>query len=42
VLFDGQNITFVRCDYDVAGAQADIRAVPALPESLAERLEVGR
>jgi diadenosine tetraphosphatase ApaH/serine/threonine PP2A family protein phosphatase len=42
VLFDGSNVTFVRLDYDIAGAQADIRAVPALPDTLAQRLEAGR
>jgi diadenosine tetraphosphatase ApaH/serine/threonine PP2A family protein phosphatase len=41
-LYDGEHVTFVRLEYDVAGAQADIRRIPALPESLAERLAVGR
>ena len=41
-LFDGDHVTFVRLEYDVEGAQADIRNIPALPESLAERLAVGR
>lgn len=42
VLFDGHNVTFVRLAYDVARAQAAIRAVPELPDYLAERLSVGR
>jgi predicted phosphodiesterase len=42
VLFDGRAITFVRLDYDVEQAVADIKAVPELPEYLAERLKVGR
>jgi diadenosine tetraphosphatase ApaH/serine/threonine PP2A family protein phosphatase len=41
-LFDGENVTFVRLEYDVAGAQAEIRGVTALPEYLAERLSQGR
>lgn len=41
-LFDGQYLTFVRLEYDIAAAQADIRAVPELPEELADRLAVGR
>lgn len=41
-LFDGRNLSFVRLDYDVEAAMADIRAVPELPEYLAERLAVGR
>jgi diadenosine tetraphosphatase ApaH/serine/threonine PP2A family protein phosphatase len=41
VVWDGQSVTFVRLDYDVAAAQAAIRAVPALPDYLAERLEKG-
>jgi diadenosine tetraphosphatase ApaH/serine/threonine PP2A family protein phosphatase len=42
VLFDGRAVTFVRLEYDVARAMADIEAVPALPHYLAERLMVGR
>ena len=42
VLFDGSRITFVRLAYDVLGAQAAIRARPALPEFLADRLQDGR
>ena len=42
VLFDGRAITFVRLEYDVERAVADIQAVPALPHYLAERLRVGK
>ena len=42
VLFDGHGVTFVRLDYDVPQAQAAIRAVPELPDYLADRLAVGR
>lgn len=42
VLFDGRNVTFVRCEYDFESAAAAIRAVPALPNYLADRLAVGR
>ncbi|MFO1010678.1 MAG: metallophosphoesterase family protein [Planctomycetota bacterium] len=42
VLFDGRAITFVRLDYDHAAAAAAIRAVPDLPDFLAERLFAGR
>ena len=42
VLFDGQNVSFVRLEYDVERAMADIRAVPELPDYLAERLALGR
>jgi diadenosine tetraphosphatase ApaH/serine/threonine PP2A family protein phosphatase len=38
---DGLNATFVRTDYDIAGAAAAIRAA-RLPDSLAERLEYGQ
>jgi diadenosine tetraphosphatase ApaH/serine/threonine PP2A family protein phosphatase len=41
-LFDGENVTFVRLSYDTAMAAAAIRAVPQLPEFLAERLAIGR
>lgn len=41
-LFDGVHVTFVRLEYDIEGAQADIRAIAALPESLADRLALGR
>ena len=42
VIFDGRNVTFVRLEYDVERAMADIRAVPELPDYLAERLALGR
>jgi diadenosine tetraphosphatase ApaH/serine/threonine PP2A family protein phosphatase len=42
VLFDGDNVSFVRLEYDHAAAAAAIRAIPALPEFLAERLALGR
>lgn len=42
VLYDGVAVTFVRLDYDHAAAAAAIRAVPTLPERLAERLYEGR
>lgn len=42
VLFDGDNVTFVRLSYDLDTAAARIRAVEALPEYLAERLARGR
>jgi predicted phosphodiesterase len=42
VVFDGQNLTFVRLEYDHQRASADIRAVPELPDYLAERLGIGR
>ena len=41
-LFDGRSVTFVRLDYDHAKAAAAIRAVPELPDFLAERLSLGR
>jgi diadenosine tetraphosphatase ApaH/serine/threonine PP2A family protein phosphatase len=41
-LFDDGALTFVRLEYDVARAQADIRAVPDLPGYLADRLAVGQ
>lgn len=41
-LFDGANMTFVRLEYDIETAAAAIRAVPELPEFLADRLTVGR
>jgi diadenosine tetraphosphatase ApaH/serine/threonine PP2A family protein phosphatase len=41
LLFDGERITFVRLEYDVRGAQDDIRAVDELPPLLAERLARG-
>jgi len=42
VMFDGQCVTFVRLAYDHAAAADAIRAVPALPDFLAERLYAGR
>jgi predicted phosphodiesterase len=42
VLFDGKAITFVRLEYDIERAMADIQAVPELPGYLAERLKAGR
>jgi len=42
VLFDGARVTFVRLEYDVEEAMASIRAVPELPDYLADRLAVGR
>lgn len=42
VLFDGKNVTFLRIEYDIPGAMADIRAVDELPEFLASRLADGR
>jgi len=41
-LFDGERVSFVRLDYDIPAAAAAIRAVPELPEYLAERLAIGR
>ena len=41
VLFDGRNVTFVRLEYDVEEAAAKIRAVPELPDYLADRLALG-
>jgi diadenosine tetraphosphatase ApaH/serine/threonine PP2A family protein phosphatase len=41
-LFDGGSVTFVRLEYDIAAAATAIRAVPDLPEYLAERLAIGR
>jgi predicted phosphodiesterase len=41
-VFDGQNLTFVRLEYPVAAAQERIRAVPQLPDYLAERLAKGQ
>ena len=42
VLFDGRAVTFIRLEYDVDQAAAAIRAVPELPDYLADRLAVGR
>lgn len=40
--FDGDEVRFHRVEYDVAATMAKIRAVPELPDYLAERLEHGR
>lgn len=43
VMYDGRDrVEFVRVAYDAESAAAKIRAVPALPEYLANRLLVGR
>lgn len=42
VIFDGETVTFVRVEYDHAAAAQLIRAIPALPDFLADRLAVGR
>jgi diadenosine tetraphosphatase ApaH/serine/threonine PP2A family protein phosphatase len=42
VLFDGSTVSFVRLEYDHRAAADAIRAVPELPEYLADRLAVGR
>ena len=41
-MYDGSNVSFIRLEYDVAQAQADIRAVNELPAYLADRLEKGQ
>ncbi|MFT4539221.1 MAG: putative phosphodiesterase [Planctomycetota bacterium] len=41
-VFDGQNIIFVRLAYDHATSAKLIRAVPELPDFLADRLALGR
>ena len=41
-IFDGQHVSFVRLEYNVAQAQADIRGVRELPDYLAERLGRGQ
>lgn len=41
VLFDGQNVTFVRLEYDIEAAQSEIRSIPELPDYLADRLAIG-
>jgi predicted phosphodiesterase len=40
--FDGERVTFIRLPYDFESAAAAIRAVPELPDYLADRLAVGR
>lgn len=42
VMFDGASVQFVRLDYDHQKAADGIRAVPELPDYLADRLLVGR
>lgn len=42
VLYDGQNVTFVRIEYDHEAAADAIRAVDELPAFLADRLAAGR
>ena len=42
VVFDGHDLTFVRLPYDHRAASEEIRAVPELPDYLADRLAVGR
>ena len=42
VVFDGRNVTFLRLEYPVEETQAEIRAVPELPNYLADRLGVGQ
>ena len=42
VVFDGRNVTFVRLEYPFEETQAEIRAVPELPNYLADRLGVGQ
>ena len=42
VTFDGKEVVFHRLDYDFRATMAKIRAVPQLPEYLAERLAQGR
>jgi diadenosine tetraphosphatase ApaH/serine/threonine PP2A family protein phosphatase len=41
-LFDNGKVTFRRLEYDYRKTMAKIRAIPDLPEFLAERLAVGR
>jgi diadenosine tetraphosphatase ApaH/serine/threonine PP2A family protein phosphatase len=41
-LFDGARLTFVRLEYDHRAAAERIRAVPELPDFLADRLAFGR
>jgi predicted phosphodiesterase len=42
VVFDGRELTFIRLEYDHEAAAAEIRAVPELPDFLADRLAIGR
>lgn len=42
VTYDGSEVTFIRLPYEFESAAAAIRAVPELPDYLADRLAVGR
>jgi diadenosine tetraphosphatase ApaH/serine/threonine PP2A family protein phosphatase len=42
VTYDGREVAFHRLDYDFKSTMAKIRAVPALPDYLADRLAQGR
>ncbi|MFT7669868.1 MAG: putative phosphodiesterase [Planctomycetota bacterium] len=42
VIFDGEAVQFIRLEYDIETAASLIRAVPELPDYLAERLYAGR
>jgi len=42
VMFNGHELTFVRCEYDHPTAASRIRAVQELPDFLADRLAEGR
>ena len=42
VTFDGETVEFHRVTYDIEAVQRKIRAVPQLPDYLADRLAVGR
>lgn len=42
VLFDGEQVTFLRLEYDHGKAADEIRAIPELPDFLADRLALGR
>ena len=42
VLFEGRTVTFVRLEYPIIEAAAEIRDVPELPDFLADRLAVGK
>lgn len=42
VLFDGTTVTFVRQEYPIEEAAAEIRGIPELPDFLADRLAVGK
>ncbi len=42
VIFDGERVAFQRLEYDLKQAADLIRAVPELPDFLADRLSIGR